>query len=192
MNVRHANHKNSVADSHENDNPATITTASFKRNLAAYDNSSFDPGRSVAVRVLWYYLSLLLFENGWIPASGLKCVCLRFFGASIGTAVVVKPQVRIKYPWRLVVGDNCWIGQDVWIDNLDVVALEDNVCVSQGAYFCTGSHNHRSSTFDLKTAPIVVKHGAWIAAKAILLGGAVIDQCEVVPAGAVIGRGKRQ
>ena len=71
-----------------------------------------------------------------------------------------KPHVRIKYPWRLVIGDHCWIGQNVWIDNIADVTIGNHVCVSQYAYFCTGNHNHRSPAFDLVAKPIVVQTGA--------------------------------
>lgn len=158
------------------------------RDLAAYDNSNFDPGRGAVVRTVWYFLSLLVLESGWFPLSKLKCVLLRTFGAKIGSGVVIKPHVRIKYPWRLMVGDHCWIGQGTWIDNLDNVTLESNVCVSQGAFLCTGSHDHRSPTFELQISPIVVKHGAWLAAKTIVLGGAVVERGEVVSAGMIVGR----
>ncbi len=159
------------------------------RNLAAYNNSDFNPGRGFVVQTLWYFLSLLVFESGWFPVSSLKCRLLRMFGATIGVGVVIKPHVRIKYPWKLVVGDHCWIGQEAWIDNLDQVTLESDVCISQEAYLCTGSHDHRSATFELRTAPILVKHGAWIAARAIVLAGAVVERGEVVGAGVVRRRG---
>lgn len=155
------------------------------RNLASYNNSSFNPGRGTIVRIAWYYVSLIFLESGWFPVSSLKCWLLRRFGATVGTGVVIKPHVRVKYPWQLVVGDHCWIGQEVWIDNLACVTLESDVCLSQGVYLCTGSHDHRSPTFELKTAPITIQHGAWIAARAIVLGGAVVGRGEVVGAGAV-------
>jgi len=155
------------------------------RNLAAYNNSQFDPGRGRVVRAVWYFLSLIVFESGWFPVSRLKPVLLRLFGATVGCGVVIKPHVRIKFPWRLAVRDHCWIGEGAWIDNLAQVTLESDVCISQGAYLCTGSHDHRSPTFELRVAPILVKHGAWIAARSIVLGGAVVGQGEVVPAGAV-------
>ncbi len=155
------------------------------RNLAAYDNSDFNPGRGAIVRIAWYYVSLLFFESGWFPVSGLKCRVLRMFGANIGVGVVIKPHVRIKYPWKVSIGDHCWIGQGAWLDSLDQITLESDVCISQEAYLCTGSHDHRSPTFELRTAPIVVRHGAWIAARAIVLGGAVVERGEVVGAGAV-------
>ncbi|MFN8708127.1 MAG: WcaF family extracellular polysaccharide biosynthesis acetyltransferase [Planctomyces sp.] len=158
------------------------------RELRHYKNSDYSPGRKTLVLLIWYYFSLLCMENGLFPISRAKVFLLRIFGAKIGAGVVIKPNVRIKFPWRLTVGDHCWIGQEVWIDNLANVTLESDVCISQGAYLCTGSHDHRSPTFELKVAPILVKHGAWIAAKAIILQGAVIEAGEVVSAGAVVGK----
>lgn len=155
------------------------------RNLAAYDNSAFDPGRGFFVRTVWYYTSLLLFEGGWLPVSGIKCLVLRIFGASVGRGVVIRQNVRIKFPWKLAIGESSWIGQDVWIDNLDKVTIEDNCCVSQGVYICSGSHDRHSATFELMTGEIIVKRGAWLAARSILLAGAIVQLGEVVSAGTV-------
>jgi len=156
------------------------------RQLEKYQNHEYDPGRRIFVRTTWYYVSLLIFESGWFPASIGKAALLRLFGANIGQGLVIHPNVRIKYPWRLSIGNNCWIGREVWIDNLDNVTLESDVCISQGAYLCTGSHDHRSPTFEFRSAPIVVRHGAWIATRAILLPGAVVERCEVISAGTVV------
>ena len=162
-----------------------VDDALTMRNLAAYENQFYDPGRGVVVRTVWYYFSLILLESSWFPVSRLKCSILRLFGAQMGQGVVIHPNVRIKYPWKLRVGDNCWIGRDAWIDNLDTVTLESDVCVSQGAYLCTGSHDHRSATFDLKTGPIVIKHGAWICCRATVLGGSTVPRMTLVPANQV-------
>ena len=79
-------------------------------DLGSFSNPEYDPGRGLLVRTVWYFVSLLVFESGWIPISRLKTSLLRLFGASVGVGLVIKPHVRIKYPWRLVVGDHCWIG----------------------------------------------------------------------------------
>lgn len=128
----------------------------------------------------------MFFESGWLPASGIKARILRLFGAKIGRGVVFKPHVRIKYPWRLVIGDHCWIGQNVWIDNIENVIIGDHVCVSQLSYFCTGSHDHRTRTFDLEAKPIVVQAGAWIGARVTLLGGVTVHANAIAAAGAVV------
>ena len=56
---------------------------------------------------------------------------MRLFGASVGKGVIINPRVNIKYPWKLVIGSNVWIGEKVWIDNLADVTIGDNVCLSQ-------------------------------------------------------------
>lgn len=155
-------------------------------DLSAFQNPEYDPGRGLLVRTLWYYCSLVLFETGWFPVSGVKARILRLFGAKIGHGVLFKPHVRIKFPWRLAIGDHCWIGQNVWIDNIEDVTIGDHVCISQLAYFCTGSHDHRSMGFDLLAKPIVVESGAWVGARATLLGGVTLHANAIAAGGSVV------
>jgi putative colanic acid biosynthesis acetyltransferase WcaF len=155
-------------------------------DLGEFCNPEYKPGRGRFMRTLWYYCSLFFFESGWLPVSGIKVHILRLFGAKIGRGVNIKPHVRIKYPWRLEVGDHCWVGQGVWIDNIENVTIGDHVCVSQLAYFCTGSHDHRTRTFDLLAKPIVVEAGAWVGARATLLGGVIVHANAIAAAGAVV------
>lgn len=93
------------------------------------------------------------------------------FGAKIGANVVIKPSVNIKYPWKLTIGANSWIGENVWIDNLELVTIGENCCISQGALLLCGNHNFSTSTFDLIAKPIVLENGVWVGAKSIVSGG---------------------
>lgn len=170
-----------------NSDRATASEQPFV-DLSTFDNSAYEPGRGKIVRTAWYFLSLVLFESGWFPVSRIKLLLLRWFGARIGKGVVVKPHVRIKNPWRLTVGDHCWIGQNVWIDNIEDVTIGDHVCVSQLVYFCTGSHDHQKTTFDLVARPIAVGNGAWVGARATLLGGVEVGANAIVAAGSVVNR----
>jgi putative colanic acid biosynthesis acetyltransferase WcaF len=155
-------------------------------DLSRFDNGWYSPGRGLLIRALWYLVSLLVFESGWFPLAPLKRRLLRLFGARIGRGLVIKPGVWIKYPWRLVVGDHCWIGQGVWIDNLADVRLGSHVCVSQQVYICTGSHDYRELSFDLITRPVEVGSGAWLGARALILGGASVGANAVVAAGSIV------
>ena len=155
-------------------------------DLSAYRNNGYQPGRNWFIRAAWYFTSALVFESAWFPLNRFKAWLLRRFGATVGTQVVIKPQVTIKYPWRLTIGDGCWIGQRAWLDNLAEIRLGNNVCLSQGAYLCTGSHDYASKSFDLITRPIVVENGAWIAAKAIVLPGCQVGANAIIGAGAVV------
>ena len=154
--------------------------------LASYDNSWFNPGGSKLLRAAWFLLGQPVVSSSWIPSSGLRVGLLRLFGARIGQGVVIKPSVQVKYPWHLVVGDQCWIGEHVWIDNLTTVRLESNVCLSQGAYLCTGNHDWTDPAFGLMIAPIHLADGSWAGAKAILAPGCVLGRGSVASAGSVV------
>ena len=154
--------------------------------LAEFHNEWYNPGRSAAVQAAWFLLGLPLLRASWIPFSGFRLALLRMFGARIGRGAVIKPGVRVKYPWLFEAGDDCWIGEDAWIDNLGRVRLGSNVCVSQGAYFCTGNHDWSDPAFGLMVRPIEIGDGAWIGAKAILAPGAEAGECAVVAAGSVV------
>ena len=157
-------------------------------DLSKFSNTEYRSGRSKLVEIIWYFCSLIFFESGWFPVFGLKVQILRLFGARIGRGVVIKPHVRIKYPWRLTVGDHCWIGQNSWIDNIEDVSVGSHVCISQLAYLCTGSHDHRSQFFDLIAKPITIRNGAWIGAGAIVLGGVEVQANSIISAGSVANK----
>jgi putative colanic acid biosynthesis acetyltransferase WcaF len=124
-------------------------------------------------------------KNGWFPYSGFKRFLLRLFGAKIGKGVVIKPCVNIKYPWKLKIGNHVWIGENVWIDNLDMVTIGNNCCLSQGVFMLCGNHDYKSSSFDLKVSPIVLEDGAWIGAKAIVCPGVTVGTHAVLSVGSV-------
>jgi putative colanic acid biosynthesis acetyltransferase WcaF len=152
----------------------------MKTDLSTYNNSWYNPGKHGFIRFLWYYTSLVFFRSGLFPFSGLKVFFLRFFSARIGKGVIIKPHVNIKYPWKLKVGNHCWIGENAWIDNLDEVKLGNNVCLSQGAMLLCGNHNYKKSTFDLIVGDIKLEDGVWIGAQALIGPGITCYQHSVL------------
>lgn len=151
-------------------------------NLTQYSSGTFTRGKSRFVEALWL-ATQWLFLSSWLPGATLRRVLLRLFGASIGKGVVVKPGVKVKFPWRLDIGDHCWIGEDVWIDNLAPVRIGSNCCLSQGAYLCTGSHSWKAPTFDLIVRPILIGDGAWIAARASVGPGVTVGEGAILTLG---------
>lgn len=156
-----------------------------KTDLSRYDNHDYLPGRNVLVRTLWYFSNLLIMVNHFLPLSFPRVFILRLFGARIGKGVVIKPGVSVKYPWRLRIGDHCWIGEGVWIDNLDNVVIGDNVCISQGALLLCGNHNYRKPTFDLITGPIFLEEGSWIGARSVVGPGVKVGSHAILALGSV-------
>jgi putative colanic acid biosynthesis acetyltransferase WcaF len=143
------------------------------------------PGAPLLLQTLWFCLGSPLVSARWLPGSAWRVLLLRAFRARIGSGCRIKPGLRVKFPWRLQVGEACWLAEDAWIDNLASVQLGDRVCLSQGAYLCTGNHNFRSPGFDLRLGPICIQSDAWIAARAVLAPGTHVGQGAVIALGAV-------
>ena len=116
------------------------------RDLSTFTLGTYDKGRSKMVQAIWFATLYLVFYRWWCPAA-LRVRILRWFGATIGDGVHIRHRVRVHWPWKLIIGDRCWIGEGAWILNLEPVTIEADVCVSQEAMLCTGSHDHRSSDF---------------------------------------------
>lgn len=153
--------------------------------LDLFNNDWYHPGAGTLKRLIWYFVNVWFIRNGWFPFSGFRIQLLRWFGARIGSGVVLKPGVNIKYPWHLVIGNHCWIGEEVWIDNLVTVRLGDHVCVSQGALLLTGNHNYKDPAFGLMTGAIELKDGVWIGAKSVVCPGVTCHEGAVLSVGSV-------
>jgi putative colanic acid biosynthesis acetyltransferase WcaF len=157
-------------------------------DLLLYNNSPYKPGGNVIKRILWHYMNAFVFKSSLFPVYGLKNRVLRLFGAKIGRQVEIKPNVNIKYPWHLVIGNEVWIGENVWIDNLVPVIIGNNICISQGAVLLTGSHNYKKSSFDLLTGGIIIEDGAWIGACAIVNMSVTVASHAVLTSGSVANK----
>jgi putative colanic acid biosynthesis acetyltransferase WcaF len=157
-------------------------------HLDHYTLGSYTPGASRGKQLLWYFLGDPLVRSYWFPFSAFKVWVLNRFGAEIGQQVRIKPGVRVKFPWRLKVGNSVWIGENVWLDNLAPITLESHVCLSQGVYLCTGNHDWSHPEFKLMPAPIHIEQGSWIAARAVIGPGVTVGQGAVLGLGSVTGR----
>lgn len=157
----------------------------METDLSKYDNAWFDTGAGRLKRFAWYIANAIFFHSHALLPYGWKSALLRAFGAKVGRGVVIKPWVNIKYPWKLVIGDHVWLGERCWIDNLDLVVLEDHVCISQGALILSGNHDYTSPSFDLMVKPIKIEKGAWIGAKAMVVQGVTVGAHAVLTAGSI-------
>lgn len=138
-----------------------------KTDLSKYDNSWYKQP-PLLKNVLWFVANALFLNSYLLVPVSFKRFILKAFGTKLGIGVMIKPKVNIKYPWLLSIGNNVWIGEEVWIDNLTEVSLGNNVCLSQGAMLLTGNHDYTRSTFDLSVGKIVIEEGVWIGAKSIV------------------------
>jgi putative colanic acid biosynthesis acetyltransferase WcaF len=171
------------AQPEENERPQPTVDFSLYRNPPTQNK-----GASFPIRALWHVVNALFLQNPLNPSSKLKIGLLRLFGGKVGRGVIIKPGVNIKSPWRTEIGDYSMIGENAWLDSLTWIKIGRNVCISQGAYLCTGNHDWTDRAFALTEWTIVVEDGAWIGARANVLPGAYIATHSVIAAGSTISK----
>ena len=159
----------------------------MKTDLSKYNNNHYSSG-NIFVRVFWYFTNILVFKSSFFTSYSIKRIVLKVFGAKIGKNVIIKPNVNIKYPWKLQLGDYVWIGEGTWIDNLDFVIIGNHCCISQGALLICGNHDYTKVTFDLVVKPIVLEDGVWIGAKSVVCPGVVARTHAILTAGSTISK----
>jgi len=156
------------------------------QDLSKFNNSGFNRGASGLKEFVWRFIQQVFFNLEWMRAYRLKRSILRRFGAELGSGVIVKPKAKLTFPWKLTVGKNSWIGEETWLLNLAPITIGANVCISQRAFLCTGSHNWSKESFDLIARPIIIESGVWICADVFIGPGVTVGANSVVTAGSIV------
>lgn len=134
--------------------------------------------------VLWFSIQHVFFKSSFLPYA-VRPFLLKLFGASIGRRVFIRCGVKVHFPWNLEIGDDCWIGEEVWFINHEKIKIGSNVCISQRSIICSGGHDYRSASLEYSHKPIEIKDGAWVCLDAKVLPGVTIGECSVVSAGEI-------
>ena len=133
----------------------------------------FRGGNAIKVQ-LWWAVQATLFA--WSPQVlyRWRAFLLRLFGAKVGKGVVIRPSVKITYPWKLTLGDYSWVGDDAVLYTLGDISI--------GANLCTGSHDYMGAHFDINATPIVIGEKCWLATDVFVAPGVSIGDGTVVGA----------
>jgi putative colanic acid biosynthesis acetyltransferase WcaF len=156
-------------------------------DLSLAGQGNFVAKRGFLIEMVWFFIEAALINNKFNPVSGLRIWLLRRFGARIGTGCRMQHPIRVKAPWNLEVGDNCWFGVNAWIYNQAMIRIGSNVCISQDVFLTTGSHD-LAKTMDLRVAPIVIEDGVWITSRCVVQMGVTIGRSSVVTPLSVVHR----
>ena len=83
----------------------------MKVRLDQFNNDWFYPGGKLKI-ALWTLFSITFIRTAFLYQYLLKVIA-SLFGCKLGKGFVIKPQVNIKYPWKLTIGDYVWLGENV-------------------------------------------------------------------------------
>lgn len=133
-------------------------------------------------RTLWGVACALFFRTSPRFCFGWRRFLLRCFGARLGKGARVYPSTRVWAPWNLEMGDHAWLAPDTDCYCVDRIRIGAHAVVSQYSFLCSATHDIEDPQFPLKTAPITIGGGAWVAADVFVGPGITIGQGAVVAA----------
>lgn len=134
-----------------------------------------------------------------LPAKLLAPTLVKH-GAQIGSGIEMHTPVTFhnvstvpgRHYANLQIGNDCYIGREVFLDLADRIIAEDNVTVSMRVTVLTHTHAGRSpltaGRLPPSHAPVILKRGCYIGAGAIILQGVTVGECAIIGAGAVVTR----
>lgn len=139
-------------------------------------------GRSGLVVQLWWMTDFFFFKLSPQVLYGWRRFLLRLFGAKIGKNVIIRPNVTITYPWKVSIGDNSWIGDNVELYSLGEIEIGSNVVISQKSYLCAASHDYDKEDFPIWSKKITIEDECWLATDVYVAPGVTIGRGTVVGA----------
>lgn len=161
-----------------------MSTPDLITDRKAFDGPTFSLANRLR-RLAWSLTWLLLAR--WTPPQARlwRLALLRAFGAKVSWQANVYASVKVWAPWHLKMAPLAALAPGVEVYNIAPVSIGEMVVVSQGAYLCTGTHDHRDPAFPLYARPIAIGRRAWICAEAFVGPGVIVGEGAVLAARAV-------
>ena len=131
-------------------------------------------GRPSVIVQIWWLIQDTLFRCSPQFMYGWRRFLLKSFGARIGEKVLIRPSVRVTFPWKVSIGDYSWIGDDVVLYSLGEIQIGTHTVISQKSYICTGNHDYSCRNFKILALPIKIGDQVWIASDVFVAPGVTI------------------
>lgn len=152
------------------------------QDLSRFRMPSGFRGRSAFFVQLWWLVQATVFR--WSPqfAYSFRAWLLRAFGAKIGRGVIIRPTVVITYPWKVIIGDYAWVGDDVTLYSLGEIEIGAHAVVSQRSYICAAGHDYTKMDFPIFDKKVCIGEQAWLATDVFVSPGVTVGKGTVVGA----------
>lgn len=129
-----------------------------------------------------YLLTLI----GYVPIHTLRLTIYRAVGIHIGRDSSFHWRARFFRPWKIKIGQNTIIGNDIMLDAREGIEIGNNVNLSMGVWIWTMEHDPQDPYFCGVGGPVQIHDYAWVSGRATILPGVTIGEGAVVAAGAVV------
>lgn len=163
-----------------------MTTEPRFMDLARFRVEPGFRGRSAFVVQLWWLVQALLIHPSPQFMFGWRRFWWRLFGAKIGKNVLIRPSVRVTYPWKVSLGDNVWIGDRAELYSLGSIEIGAQCVISQDCYLCAGTHDYARIDFPLVVKPIKIEGEVWIASGCFIAPGVTVGHGALIAARSLV------
>ena len=151
------------------------------QDLGSFELQNGFRGRSRIYVQFWWLIQSTLFGCSPQFMYRWRVFLLKSFGAKIGSNVLIRPSARVTYPWKVRIGDNSWIGDNVTVYSLSDITIGTDVVISQRSYICAATHDYSKTSFDMIGKKVTIEDQVWLATDVFVAPGINIGR------GAVIG-----
>lgn len=142
----------------------------------------------LSLRRLFYviFINIVNFLLFITPFNVLRLFILTLVGVKYGKGLFLKRNVRLDFPWRLVIGNNCYISEGVYFDcRGGRIIIGDKCDISMDSIIFTLSHDIYSKDFSTKHGDVVIHSRSWVCARSIVLPGSILGEASVLAANSV-------
>lgn len=147
----------------------------------------FDRLWSMAVPRMFALYVLHIYRRAMrrVREFGLRCVL-----GHAGDGLHVWGRVRIDYPSRVYLGNNCALNEGVLILARDDICIGNGVILSANVMVISASldYAHSPPPYGRASAPVLIGDYVWVGAGAKILPGVRIGAGAVIGAGAIVTR----
>ena len=138
-------------------------------------------------REVWSDLRLrMLTEVGHLPSHTVRDAVYRRAGLELDPTSSIHWRAEFYRPEGIVISANTIIGDSVFLDGRDGIAIGRSVNIGSHVSVYTRQHDIDSPTFAETGGPVVIDDYAYIASHSIVLPGVCIGYGAVVAAGSVV------
>lgn len=128
-----------------------------------------------------------------LAGATLRYCLLKRLARRCGDNVMIGPGVEIRYPERLVVGDNVSIHRQCYIDAYGGIEIADDVSIAHQSSLISFEHTWSDESLPIRDNPLVtgtirIHADVWIGCGCRILSGVEVQGRSVVAAGSVVTR----
>ena len=121
---------------------------------------------------------------GW--GNRLRTALLRGAGMVIGADSFVYPDVTVICPRRVTLGSNSFLNRGCLLSAYGGISIGNNTAIGYRVQLITETHDRENGHDHIRTLPVSIGNGVWIASGAIILPGITVGDGAIIAAGAVV------